>query len=326
MEHFILDGQYGKILNHFGIEVGEALRKAGVAEDVFSRENPSMTENEYYDFMSAVGNLVPSSDTAIQIVSVDQIESFSPPIFACFCSKNGMNCIERLAKYKNLIGPLKFNINNNDEIVSIEMTGSNSESVLPLFLVEAEMAFLIQIIRKATKEEIVPVDVMMTTIPNDNSFAEFAGSEITKGNTNVICFQRSDLFVPFISRNDSMWNYFEPELSKRLSELEMDDSFSARVRSALTELLPSGYSSIEEVAEKLGTSKRTLQRKLQDEDTNFQKQLNHVRKLLALNYLKHDNMTSNDIAYLLGYQELNSFLRAFNSWTGMSISEYKMKE
>jgi len=194
MEHFILDGQYSNILNHFGIDVGVALRKAGVAEDVFSRENPTMTEKEYYDFMSAVGGLVPSSDTAIQVVSVNQIESFSPPIFACFCSKNGMNCIERLAKYK------------------------------------------------------------------------------------------------------------------------------------LTELLPSGCSSIEEVAGKLGTSKRTLQRKLQDEDTNFQKQLNHVRKLLALNYLKHDDMTSNDIAYLLGYQELNSFLRAFNTWTGMSISDYKMNE
>lgn len=34
-------------------------------------------------------------------------------------------------------------------------------------------------------------------------------------------------------------------------------------------------------------------------------------------------MTTSDIAYLLGYQELNSFLRAFNIWKGMSISEYR---
>jgi len=34
-------------------------------------------------------------------------------------------------------------------------------------------------------------------------------------------------------------------------------------------------------------------------------------------------MTSDDIAYLLGYQDLNSFLRAFCLWTGMTISEYK---
>lgn len=45
--------------------------------------------------------------------------------------------------------------------------------------------------------------------------------------------------------------------------------------------------------------------------------------MLAINYLKNTDMTTNDIAYLLGYQELNSFLRAFTIWKGMSISEYK---
>jgi AraC-like DNA-binding protein len=34
-------------------------------------------------------------------------------------------------------------------------------------------------------------------------------------------------------------------------------------------------------------------------------------------------MTTNDMAYLLGYAELNSFLRAFTVWTGKSITEYR---
>lgn len=39
--------------------------------------------------------------------------------------------------------------------------------------------------------------------------------------------------------------------------------------------------------------------------------------------LKKSTMTTNDIAYLLGYQELNSFLRAFIVWRGISVSEYR---
>jgi AraC-like DNA-binding protein len=35
------------------------------------------------------------------------------------------------------------------------------------------------------------------------------------------------------------------------------------------------------------------------------------------------DISTNDIAYLLGYAELNSFLRAFTIWTGESISKYK---
>lgn len=77
------------------------------------------------------------------------------------------------------------------------------------------------------------------------------------------------------------------------------------------------------MARKLGYSKRSLQRKLQEENTNFQKQLNHTRELLAKTYLANTEMTTEDIAFLLGYQEIGSFLRAFTVWTGQTISEYR---
>lgn len=70
---------------------------------------------------------------------------------------------------------------------------------------------------------------------------------------------------------------------------------------------------------------RTLQRKLSEEQTTFQKQLNNTREMLALHYIRNTDISTNDIAYLPGYQELNSFLRAFAVWTGMSVSEYKKR-
>ena len=136
---------------------------------------------------------------------------------------------------------------------------------------------------------------------------------------------------PFVSFNAGMWNYFEPELTKRLADLEIDDSISARVRSALAELLPSGETTIDDVAHELGISKRILQRKLKEEKTTFQKQLNSTRDSLAVHYLKNTDMTAGEIAFLLGYQELNSFLRAFSLWTGRArpdrfwVSKSKIK-
>ena len=129
--------------------------------------------------------------------------------------------------------------------------------------------------------------------------------------------------IPFISFDEGMWDYFEPELNRRLADLDVDDSVSARVRAALTELLPAGVCSVEDVASELGLSKRTLQRKLSEEHTTFQKQLNNTRELLALHYIRNTDMSANDIAFLLGYAELNSFLRAFTVWTGKSISAFR---
>ena len=53
------------------------------------------------------------------------------------------------------------------------------------------------------------------------------------------------------------------------------------------ELLPGGACGIEDVAAKQGYSKRSLQRKLQEEGTNFQKQLNHTRGFLWYNGWKN---------------------------------------
>lgn len=82
---------------------------------------------------------------------------------------------------------------------------------------------------------------------------------------------------------------------------------------------------VEDVAAALGMSRRSLQRKLKEEDTTFQKQLNHVRELLAKNYIQNTQLSSEDIAYLLGYQDLNSFFRAFSLWTGKSVTAYKQE-
>lgn len=37
-------------------------------------------------------------------------------------------------------------------------------------------------------------------------------------------------------------------------------------------------------------------------------------------------MRMDEIAFMLGYVEHNSFLRAFSSWTGLSSREYRIRQ
>ncbi len=66
-----------------------------------------------------------------------------------------------------------------------------------------------------------------------------------------------------------MWEFFEPELRKRLSEINVEEGMSERVRSALLEMLPSGQTTVEDLARRLLVSRRTMQRRLGDEGTSF---------------------------------------------------------
>lgn len=173
------------------------------------------------------------------------------------------------------------------------------------------------------RETIRPVRATAKQEIRNHAYAEFMGVGLTPAEKNQLVFSRTELLPPFINCNESMWEFFEPELNKRLSMMETDDSYAARVRSALMELLPGGECSIEAVAKKLGYSKHSLQRKLQEENTNFQKQLNHTRELLAKYYVGSTDMRAEDIAYLLRYQDLSSFMRSFSIWAGTTVSGFR---
>lgn len=324
MNHFIIDGRYDDLLRYFGMDTAVVLKKAQLPEDLFRHKTVTMKEEEYYRFLSAVSLLSGEDENLpVKMATTNQIESFSPPVFACWCSKNGELCIDRLARYKKLVGPMGFHVTKDETSVTVELEPGDEALSMPSFLVQSEFAFLIGMIRRATHEDIHPLCIRMREIPRGTAFAAFAGVPPRQSGSNAVTFSLRDLQEPFISFNDAMWSYFEPELAKRLADLEVDDSVSARVRSALAELLPGGAGTIEDVAEKLGLSRRTLQRKLADEHTTFQKQLNSIRETLAIHYIRNTDMTANDMAYLLGYAELNSFLRAFRVWTGKRITEYR---
>jgi AraC-like DNA-binding protein len=96
-----------------------------------------------------------------------------------------------------------------------------------------------------------------------------------------------------------------------------------RVRTCAMEILASGECSIDEVARRLGVSARSLQRKLSAEGTSFQKELNLLREDLACHYLTRTHHSAPEVAFLLGYQDTNSFYRAFNGWTGQTPEQVR---
>ncbi|MGI5237927.1 helix-turn-helix domain-containing protein [Dactylosporangium sp. CA-139066] len=110
-----------------------------------------------------------------------------------------------------------------------------------------------------------------------------------------------------------MWRFFAPDLRRRLSDLQAAATVADGVRAALHETIPGGDPSMTAVSRHLAVSSRTLQRQLHLEGTTFQALLASTREDLARHYLGHSAMRSAEIAYLLGYEDTNSFYRAFRA-------------
>ena len=90
------------------------------------------------------------------------------------------------------------------------------------------------------------------------------------------------------------------------------------MKNTLKPLLAGQRPSILEVARELNLSARTLQRRLTEAGLTFQQVLVEAGRELARHYLLQSSLELNEAAYLLGYENANSFFRAFRHWEGTS--------
>ena len=77
------------------------------------------------------------------------------------------------------------------------------------------------------------------------------------------------------------------------------------------------------MARGLNLSARTLQRRLAEAGVTFQLVLKEARRELARHYLLQSSLELNETAYLLGYENANSFFRAFHHWEGTSPGQWR---
>lgn len=100
---------------------------------------------------------------------------------------------------------------------------------------------------------------------------------------------------------------------------------AGQVRWILKRKLTSGRPEISVVAGELSMSQRTLQRELARHGESFQSLLGEARREMAREYLQDASLELTEVAYLLGYEDDNSFYRAFRQWEGLSPGEWRKR-
>ena len=301
------------------------LEKAGIPNILWKEEIQFSTE-EYYLFLKEIDEVI--TDEQILVISnVDNLNIFIPSFFAALSSKNGLEGIKRLAKYKKLIGPVFLEIKEFEEIVQVQYFFEQREKELPRFVVLNEQLLLMNLLNKGIGKGIMPISV---TSPFE--YGEFLSKEmnitVNKGIQNEIIFSMKDLKKPFLTANNIMVEYLEPQLKQKLAEKESEtlETFTDRVQKKLFQLIPSGQSSLENVVEEFGISARTVQRNLAVENIKFNQIVKSIQKIMAFNYLESKELSIEEIAYLVGYTETSSFYRAFKGWIGKTVLQYRKEK
>jgi AraC-like DNA-binding protein len=140
---------------------------------------------------------------------------------------------------------------------------------------------------------------------------------------NLLVFDAAVLDRVFVTHNADVLAIVAPQLEAELREQQAGRTFREQVKGTLKKILAGRRPELREVARELRVSTRTLQRRLTEERVTFQQLIAEARRELAQHYLLHSQLELNETAYLLGYEDANSFFRAFHQWEGTSPGEWR---
>jgi len=142
--------------------------------------------------------------------------------------------------------------------------------------------------------------------------------------SHAIAFPADILDRPIATSNKVAFNVLGSYLAqlRTLSKPGLVEQVESYVRNALS----TGQCTVEGCAGKLGTSARTLQKRLTRVKVRFSDVVQMERVKLAKHALLWSDRTLDDIAFQLGYSEQTSFGRAFKRSTGVTPQAFRHSE
>jgi len=211
---------------------------------------------------------------------------------------------------------LAFHLHVEGENASLVFEERASLGAAREFILIALVMGIAQIARDVTKKELVgDADFAFAEPPYFPRFAHLAHDRVRFGRPATrIVFAASVLDLPLDMADPVAMQLAREQCEREMQALGGDDRTAARVRELLP--LPEGYRSLEDIAQQLGVSPRTLKRRLADAGTSYSDLLDELRQERAMLLLRDETLSREQIAERLGYSDAANFARAFRRWTG----------
>jgi AraC-like DNA-binding protein len=324
-KRFRVPGRLALKLKEHGVSVAAVLRKAGLPGDLFEQTRVLVSTEELFALWHSIE--VVSSDPLIGIkLGVEtKTERFHPMAIAALSTQNLVTATEHLARYKKLTAPEEILSKLGKQEFSIAYRWLLAVEAEPQVLTDYCFSWTISLARHGTGTQLNPLRVeYVQQRSNLRTLERSFGCKVDCGAArNTIIFRASDATAPFVTCNVELLDLLAPQFEEQLREQKEEDSFVALVRRAIQDRLTGQRPSMDLVSEALHMSPRTLQRRLQETGSSFQRVLDEARHSMARYYLSNSVLELNEAAYLLGFEDSNSFGRAFRNWEGMPPSDWR---
>lgn len=313
-------------VQQLGIAPAEIARQARLPLTII--KEPKVSAAKYFAVWQAFEELTPDIAEGITgLVTSFETVHYPPDVLATYHARDYRDALHRMARYKQMCPPERLHIAEEGADCIIGLEWQHSQVPVPQILIGVTLAYLLELGRRGTGQAIKARAVEFSHPAADVTALEaYFGCPVQTGTgRNRLTLRRSDLDLPFTTYNEELLEILTPALDRTLNEQQGSPSVSDTVKWIIRRSLMGGHYDIQAVARELNMSDRTLQRRLREEGTSFKALLTQARHEQAREYLADLSLEIKEVACLVGYEDQNSFYRAFRVWEGATPARWRLE-
>jgi len=312
-------------LDELGLSPVVVLRQAELPLGLFNQEKILLTTEEMFALYRGISEVSKDPAIGLKLGTEERVERYDPIAIAALYTRSFRDALQRLARYKQLTCPEEIRLVERGGEFLVQFIWLLADQPEPTLLVDACFAWVVGIGRRGTGLPVNPKRIEFQRPEKHCKMheAHFRCPVNFDARQNVLVFSKTDIDRPFLTHNADLLAMVAPQLEAELTRQLAQKTISEQIKGIVKKLLAGRRPTLQDVARELHLSTRTLQRRLTDEGVTFQQLMEGARRELAQHYLLHSSLELSETAYLLGYEDANSFFRAFHHWVGTSPAEWR---
>src|SRR5438270_2264459 len=313
-------------LEELGLSPDTVLRQAALPMGLFNQDKILVSTEEFFALYRGIAESSSDPGFGLKLGTEERVERYDPIKLAALSARSFRDAVERLSRYKQLTCPEEIRLVERDNECAVQFLWPLAHEQEPPLLVDVCFAWIVGLGQRGTGRPIRPKRIDFQRAPTHREMyeAHFRCPVKFKATQNALILSKSDIELPFVTYNADLLATVAPQLEAELTEQLAEKTFTEQAKGILKQLLAGQRPGIQDLARELHLSTRTLQRRLTEHGITFQRLLEEARRELARHYLLHSSRELNETAYLLGYEDANSFFRAFHHWEGTSPGQWRL--
>jgi AraC-like DNA-binding protein len=313
-------------LKELGLSPDTVLRQAGLPRGLFKLDRILVSTEEFFALHRGIAEASNDPAIGLKLGTEERVERYDPVKLAALSARSFRDAVERSSRYKQLMCPEEIRLIEQGNECAVQFVWLLAHEQEPPLLVDVCFAWIVALGQRGTGRPIHAKRVAFQRAPRHREIyeAHFRCPVKFKATQNALIFSKSDMNLPFVTYNADLLATVAPQLEAELTQQLAQKNFSEQAKGILKQLVAGQRPGIQDLARELHLSTRTLQRRLTEQGITFQRLLDEARRELARHYLLHSSRELNETAYLLGYEDANSFFRAFHHWEGTPPGQWRL--